>query len=54
MVFVEVQLCLLDIFQFQVAFGQTGVSLHFFELQRVLAFLLVSSLFGLALFLLVN
>ena len=44
MVVVEVQFCLLDFLQLQIALGQTGVCLHFFEFERVLAVLLLDTI----------
>jgi hypothetical protein len=44
-VFVEVELGLLDVLEFEVALCQAGMSLHFFELERILSFLFVGSFF---------
>ncbi len=51
---IEVALSLFYLFQFQVALGQTRMSLHFLKLQRVLPILLLYALLSLANKLIIN
>lgn len=45
MIFVQMKLSLFDILEFQIAFCQTGMSFHLFELERILPLFFISSFF---------
>lgn len=48
MVLIQVQLCLHDVLELQVAFGETGMCLHLLELEGVLVVLLLHALVSLS------